>query len=122
MVVIKEEKSANLETAIDAEDDGDATHAGTKLVDVGNEGDPTAIWVTAVYARASVVGDLHLYQSDDGFDKVTAGNMILSMYVSLTGDGITQMKLGPITADLYACSDSTSTFGLNNVTVTYEQV
>lgn len=122
MVVIKEEKSANLETAITAAMVADDTTAGIKLVDVGAEGDPKAIWVTSVYAQAGVVGDLHLYQSADGLNKATAGNMIVSMYASLTGDGITQVKYGPITADLYAGSDGTSTFDLNDVTVSYEQV
>ena len=121
----KSEKSATLVTAVAAGDDGSTLLLSNVLLDVGGTGEPQAVYITAIYGVASAVGTFHIFQTDDWTnDPFTAGdaNHILDFYISLTGDGATGLKLGPITKDLLVASDATATCAAGGITITYDAI
>lgn len=121
----KADKSATLVTAVAAGDDGSTLLLSNVLLDVGETGEPQAIYITAIYGVATVAGTFHFFQTDDWTnDPFTAGdaNHMLDLYLSVTGDGATGIKIGPITKDLLVASDATATCGAGGITITYEAI
>lgn len=122
-MIINHSVSVVLDTAITAADTGLAGNAGILLVDVGGAGEPARINITGIYGVAGVAGQVDLFQSPaaTGEDKGTA-TMILPFYLSTTGDGMTDVRMGPITSDLYAGTDATFTCLVSDLVVMYEMV
>lgn len=128
---IRTPKSDVLETAIVAGDIGNIVGNANKIADVGGGSGPSAIWLTSIYGIATVAGTLHLFESPDNvsaaFVAYVAGNdrHMLSLYLSVTGDGITLPSghgIGPITQDLWAISDGTLTANAGEIFITYDEV
>jgi len=93
------------------------------LIDVRQSGDPSAVWITGLYGIAGVAGTVRIYHSaDPGTTARSAANIDVSLYLSTTGDGLTGVKIGPITEDVWLTSDGTATVLVNEFTVTYEAV
>lgn len=118
-------KSATLDSAVVAATDvGDTLAHSDKIVDVGASGDGQAIYITAVYGVATTAGVFHFFQTDDwDDDPFTAGdaNHMLDFYISLTGDGASNIKIGPITKDLFVAAASAGC-DAGAIAVTYEEV
>lgn len=123
MVVIKEAKSTNVGLAVAAADIGDSAAHSDLAISVGGEGEPTAIWIKAIYGISITAGTLILYHSaaPDTTARSTS-NIDLAVYLSLTGDGITEMNIGPIEENVYLSSDATLVSSANRITIDYEQV
>lgn len=122
----KAEKSATLDAAVVATTDvGDTIGHSDKIVDVGGaSGDPKQIYVTGIYGVATTAGIFHLFQSNTttfvAFAAGTAAHF-LDVYISTTGDGITGLKLGPITEDLFLAA-ATAGCDAGAITVSYEVI
>jgi len=109
--------------ALTAADVGDTLAHSKKMIDVGQAGDPASVYVTGFYGIAAVAGTVLLYHSAaPGTTPRAATNIDLVLYVSTTGDGVTGIKIGPITEDFWLTSDSTATILVNNAFITYETV
>lgn len=123
MSEIRSEGSNTNIVALTAADVGDSLDHSKKLIDVGQSGDPQAVWITGVYGIAGVAGTVRIFHSDDpDTTPRAAANIDLSLYLSTTGDGLTEVKIGPITDDVWLSSDNTATVLVNEFTITYESV
>jgi len=120
---IRSEGSNTNIVALTAADVGDTLVHSIKLIDVGQSGDPSAAWITGLYGIAGVAGTVRIYHSAaPGTTPRGAANIDVSLYLSTTGDGLTGVKIGPITEDVWLTSDGTATVLVNEFTVTYEAV
>ena len=120
-------KSEQVSAAILVTHVGSTAQPGKKIVDVGVSGDGQAIYITAIYGVATTAGVFDFYSSAaPSTTGITRGgsNHHMSLYVSLTGDGITGVKIGPISNDLYVCSNDvdTAACGAGMIHVDYEEV
>lgn len=117
-------KSKVLATAVTTSSTGaDATtHIGSKLVDVGDAGDPRGIKILAVYGIATAAGKIVLYESADG-EVDSDSDVVVPLYLSDTGSGLTELEgAGPINDDLYVAGDGTTTIAVRYLTVVYESI
>jgi len=99
--------------ALEAADIGGAgVEAGQKLVDV-----PTGkkFYLTGIYGVATVAGTIIVFDSEDGTD-ITNANTMLSLYISTTGDGMTELVIGPFSNDVYVASDTAVTAAAGRIT------
>jgi hypothetical protein len=120
---IRRNGSTTNTVALTAADVGDTLAHSIKMIDVGQVGDPAAVWVTAFYGIAAVAGTVLLYHSAaPGTTPRAATNIDLVLYLSTTGDGVTGIRVGPITSDFWLTSDATVTVLVNNAFITYEAV
>ena len=120
---IRTEGSATNIVALTAADIGDTLAHSKAMISVGQLGDPSAVWITGVYGIAAVAGTVLIYHSvSPAATPRAAANIDLSLYISTTGDGLTGIKIGPITDDVWLTSDATATSLINNFTITYEAV
>lgn len=120
-------KSAQVSAAILVTHVGSTAQPGKKIVDVGVSGDPQMMYITAIYGISTTTGVFDFYSSAaPSTTGITRGgaNHHMSIYISDTGDGITNVKIGPITNDLYVCSNDvdTAACGAGMIHVDYEEV
>lgn len=118
-------KSKVLATAVTTSSTGadTTTHIGSKLVDVGDTGEPRGIKVLAVYGIATAAGKIVLYESTDG--KVNNDiDVVVPLYLSDTGSGLTELEGAgdPVNDDLYVAGDGTTTIAVRYLTVIYESI
>ena len=114
---------------VDASDTGAAAATTEFLVLVGGTGEPKQIYITSIYANATVAGTLFFYQRDAA-DAWAAGfvagdtNQVYSIHIPVGGAGITGVNIGPITADLSACALTGSYVNTNlgEIAITYDYV
>ena len=120
---IRTEGSATNIVALTAADVGDTLAHSKALIGVGQAGDPSSVWITGVYGIAGVAGTVWIYHSAaPGTTPRGVANIDLPLYISTTGDGLTDIKIGPITDDVWLTSDGTATALVNNFVITYESV
>lgn len=104
-----------MEAALEAADIGGATvTAGQKLVDV-----PTGkkFYLTGIYGVSTVAGTIIVFDSEDGTDLANS-NTMLPFYLSTTGDGMTEIVIGPFSNDVYVASDATVTAAAGRIVAT----
>jgi len=98
--------------ALEAADIGGAgVAAGQVLVDVpaGKK-----FYLTEIYGVATVAGTVIIFDSEDGTDLANS-NTMLPFYLSTTGDGATNFKIGPFSNDVYIASDNVVTAAAGRV-------
>jgi len=107
-VYISDVMAADLEAA---DVGGAGATAGQKLVDV-----PTGkkFYLTGIYGIATVNGTVIVFDSADGTDLANS-NTMLPLYMTTTGDGLTDIVVGPFSNDVYIASDATSTASAGRV-------
>ena len=114
------EKVACITAALATSDDGGATTEADKLVDIGQEDEPKAIYRTGIYGVATAQGKLVLFEGGNTFAEVSDTNIKATIFITATGDGVTNVRIGPITDDLYVCGDGTLTAPARCGWITYE--
>ena len=110
-------------------DDGALVADAELLVSVGGAGEPSAIWITSIYVRATLPGVFYFIHEDTAawVDFAAARGGVLqdyALYATATGDGITGVNIGPITQDVYVVNDGTATSdtAAGQITITYDYV
>ena len=126
MVVIKETKAVNIAEPVEPADIGDTEGHSVLAVSIGGEGEPKAIWIKSIYGVPDTTGGVlllhHVTVSGTWIARATS-NIDLALYMSTTGDGLTQVNIGPIEHDLYLSTDAVFDCGVaNRITIEYEQV
>ena len=113
----------------------DASDTGATVVDTeflafvgGGAGEPEAIWITSIYADATVAGTLYFFQQDvaAAWVALVAGNVdqVYALHIPVGGAGITGVNIGPITEDLSvaALGGSYVNTRLGEISITYDYV
>ena len=90
-----------------AADVGQTDHPGIRVIDVpaGKK-----FYMTGAYGVAGTSGKAIIFDSDGGDETNAAGVNAaakLKLYISDSGDGITDVVIGPFSDDVYVASDAT---------------
>ena len=89
---------------------GDVGHGGAPGIRVINVPAGKKFYMTGAYGVAGVSGMATIFDSDGGDEtNLAAVNAAakLKLYISDSGDGITDIKVGPFSNDVYVSSDGT---------------
>ena len=130
---IRSQGSAHNVGTLPDTDDGTVIGETELLVAVGGTGEPKEIYITSIYVRASAVGNVYFLQQETPVAPAVWAafvpgdtTQVYSMYASATGDGITDVNIGPITSDLRCCSGGGGLFAADTVAgwinITYDYV
>jgi len=106
-----------MQGALAVGDDGTAGTPGELVIDV-----PTGkkFYMTAIYGIATAPGTIHVFDSATGEDIDALGadsNVMMSLYITVNGDGGTGFVVGPFDSDVYVASDTAVTANEGEITI-----